>query len=80
MATITVRGHGTSTAQPDEVAIGLTVEAVRPRAAEVFVEASRLATEAAELCDELGVPAGRRTTSRISLAAVSYTHLRAHET
>jgi uncharacterized protein YggE len=68
MATITVRGHGTSSAQPDEVAVGLTVEAVRPRAAEAFAEASRLATDAASLCDELGVPAGRRTTSRISLA------------
>ena len=68
MATITVRGHGTSSAQPDEVAVGLTAEAVRPRAAEAFAEASRLATDAASLCDELGVPAGRRTTSRISLA------------
>ena len=68
MATITVRGHGTSSAQPDEVAVGLTVEAVRPRAAEAFAEASRLATDAASLCDELGVPPGRRTTSRISLA------------
>jgi uncharacterized protein YggE len=41
MATITVRGHGTSSAQPDEVAVGLTVEALRPRAAEAFAESSR---------------------------------------
>ena len=68
MATITVRGHGTSSAQPDEVAVGFTVEAVRPRAAEAFAEASRLAQDAAALCDELGVPVARRTTSRISLA------------
>jgi uncharacterized protein YggE len=68
MATITVRGHGTSSAQPDEVAVGLTVEAVRPHAAEAFAEASRLAQDAAALCDELGVPDARRTTSRISLA------------
>ena len=67
MATITVRGHGISTAQPDEVGVGLTVEAIRPRAADAFAEASRLALEAVALCDELGVPAGRRTTSRISL-------------
>ena len=68
MATITVRGHGTSSAQPDEVAVGLTVEAVRPRAAEAFAEASRLAQEAVAVCDELGVPDARRTTSHISLA------------
>jgi uncharacterized protein YggE len=68
MATITVRGHGRSAAQPDEVGVGLTVEAVRPKAAEAFAEASRLALEAVALCDELGVPAGRRTTSQISLA------------
>ena len=67
MATITVRGHGTSSTQPDEVAVGLTVDAVRPRAAEAFAEASRLAQAAADLCEELGVPAARRTTSRISL-------------
>jgi uncharacterized protein YggE len=68
MATITVRGHGTSWAQPDEVEVGLTVEAVRPRAAEAFAEATRLATDTAALCEELGVPAASRTTSRISLA------------
>jgi hypothetical protein len=55
MAAITVRGHGTSSAQPDEVAVGLT-------------EASRLATDAASLIDELGVQAARRTTSQIAVA------------
>src|SRR5688572_29966541 len=67
MATITVRGHGSSSAQPDEVEVGLTVEAVRPHAAESFAEASRLAAETAALCEELGVPAARRTTSHVSL-------------
>ena len=68
MATITVRGTGTATAQPDAVTVGLRVEALRPTASEAFAEATRLAEAVVSLCDELGVAPGARTTSRVSLA------------
>jgi len=68
MATITVRGRGTASAQPDEVTVGLTVEALRPSAAEAFAEATRLAEAVVALCDELGISPGARSTSRVSLA------------
>jgi uncharacterized protein YggE len=67
MATVTVRGTGTATAQPDDVTVGLTVESLRPTAAEAFEDATRLASEVVSLCDELGVPSGSRTTSQIAL-------------
>ena len=68
MATITVRGRGIVSVQPDEVSVGLTVEALRPSAAEAFAEATRLAEAVVALCDELEIPAGARSTSRVSLA------------
>jgi len=68
MATVSVRGSGTAAAQPDEVTVGLGVETLRPSAAEAFAEAARLVTEVVSLCEELGVAAGSRTTSRVSLA------------
>jgi uncharacterized protein YggE len=68
MATVTVRGTGTATAQPDDVTVGLSVEALRPSASEAFGEATRLAAGVVSLCDELGVPAASRTTSQVSLA------------
>jgi uncharacterized protein YggE len=68
MATVSVRGTGTATAQPDDVTVGLSVEALRPSASEAFAEATRLAAEVVSLCDELGVAAGSRTTSQVSLA------------
>jgi uncharacterized protein YggE len=67
MATVTVRGTGTATAQPDDVTVGLTVESLRPTAAEAFEDATRLASEVVSLCDELGVASGSRTTSQIAL-------------
>jgi uncharacterized protein YggE len=68
MATITVRGRGVTTVAPDEVTVGLTVEALRKSAGEAFAEATRLAQQVVALCDELGIDAGRRTTSRVTLA------------
>ena len=68
MATITVRGRGTASAQPDDVTIGLTVEALRPSATEAFAEATRLVEAVVALTDEVGVPAGARSTSQVSLA------------
>jgi uncharacterized protein YggE len=68
MATVTVRGTGTATAAPDDVTVGLCVEALRPTASEAFAEATRLATDVVSLCDELGVAAASRTTSQVSLA------------
>ena len=68
MATITVRGRGVTMVAPDEVTVGLTVEALRKSAAEAFAEAARLAQQVVALCDELGIAEGRRTTSRVTLA------------
>jgi uncharacterized protein len=68
MATITVRGRGLTRVAPDEVTIGLTVEALRASAAEAFAEATRLAQEVVVLCEEMGIAEGRRTTSRVTLA------------
>ena len=68
MATVTVRGTGTATTQPDDVTVGLSVESLRPTASEAFAEATRLASDVAALCDELDVPAGSRTTSQVALA------------
>jgi hypothetical protein len=68
MATVTVRGQGATTAQPDVVVVGLTVEALRPTAPEAFAEATRLAADVVALCDELEVPDGARTTAGVSLA------------
>jgi uncharacterized protein YggE len=67
MATVTVRGTGTATAQPDDVTVGLTVESLRPAASEAFADASRLASEVLSLCDELGIAAGSVTTSQVAL-------------
>ncbi len=67
MATVSVRGTGTAAAEPDEVTVGLGVETLRATAAEAFGEATRLAGVVA-LCEELGVPAAARTTSRVSLS------------
>lgn len=68
MATISVRGQGTAWVQPDEVTVGLSAEALLPTASEAFAEATRLAADLVSLCDELGVPAGSRTASQVSLA------------
>ena len=68
MATITVRGRGVTMVAPDEVTVGLTVEALRKSASEAFAEAARLAQQVVALCDELGIAEGRRTTSRVTLA------------
>jgi uncharacterized protein YggE len=67
MATVTVRGQGTATAEPDDVTVGLSVESLRPTAAEAFEDATRLASEVVSLCDDLSVPAGSRTTSQVAL-------------
>jgi uncharacterized protein len=68
MATVSVRGRGVARMQPHELTVGLTVEALRPRASEAYIEASRLAQQLVALCVELGVAAGRRATSHVSLA------------
>jgi uncharacterized protein YggE len=61
MATVSVRGTGTATEQPHGVTVGPSVEALCPNASEAFAEV-------VPLCDELGVSAGSRTTSHVSLA------------
>ena len=68
MATITVRGRGSTTVAPDEVTVGLTVESLRTSAAEAFAEATRLAQQVVALCEEMGIAEGSRTTSRVTLA------------
>ena len=48
MATITVRGRGPTGAAPDEVTIGLTVEALRTSAAGAFAEGVGMPVEGGE--------------------------------
>ena len=54
MATVSVRGRGVARVQPDELTVGLTVEALRPGASEAFVETSRRAEQVVALCVEVG--------------------------
>jgi uncharacterized protein YggE len=68
MATVSVRGRGVTSVRPDELAVGLTVQALRPRASEAFAEASRLAEQLVALCAELGVEAASEP-ERVELAA-----------
>jgi uncharacterized protein YggE len=68
MATVTVRGRGVEMVQPDELTVGLTVEALRASASEAFAEASWLAEQLVALCEELGIEPSHRTTSRVTLA------------
>ncbi len=67
MATVTVRGTGTPTAEPDDVTVGLSVESLRATASEAFEDATRLASDVVSLCDGLSIPAGSRTTSQVAL-------------
>ena len=41
---------------------------LRPTASEAFADATRLARQVVSLCDEIGVSAGARSTSQVSLA------------
>ena len=69
MATVTVRGTGSCAAQPDDVhrrsGRGGSSHERDPRRSPRRPVSLRTSSS---LCDELGVPAGSRTTSRVSLA------------
>ncbi|HET9938523.1 MAG TPA: SIMPL domain-containing protein [Gaiella sp.] len=68
MATVSVRGRGVTSVRPDELTVGLTVQALRPRASEAFAEAGRLAEQLVALCAELAIEPGSRATSNVSLS------------
>jgi uncharacterized protein YggE len=65
--TIVVRGRGFAPAQPTEVFVSLESAAVRPTAAEAFVEATRRHAALDALCEELGIDERRRTTTGTSV-------------
>jgi uncharacterized protein YggE len=55
MASVTVLGRGVARTEPDEATVVLTVEAIRPSAAEALQDVSARAQALVALCDELGV-------------------------
>jgi uncharacterized protein len=63
MASVTVLGRGVARTEPDEATVVLTVEAIRPSAAEALQDVSARAQALVALCDELGVESERRVTA-----------------
>jgi hypothetical protein len=68
MATITVRGTGTAYGTPDEASVGLSVDAVRPTAAEALTDVTERTAALVTLCRELGLGDGDVTTMGVSVA------------
>jgi uncharacterized protein YggE len=64
--TITVRGRGFAPARPTEALLTLEVAAVRPSAAEAFVEAASRNTALDALCERLAMGEQDRTTTSTS--------------
>ena len=67
---ITVRGTGTASAQPDEVRIQLEVSARRRKAEEALSEVAQRSEALSGILDGLGVDSDRRTTSGASVSDV----------
>jgi uncharacterized protein len=68
MATITVRGTGTAYGTPDEATLGLSLDALRPTAAEALAEVTERSSALVALCRELGLGEGDVTTMGVSVA------------
>lgn len=68
MATITVRGTGTAYGTPDEATLGLSLDAVRPTAAEALADVAERTGTLVSLCHELGLGEGDVTTMGVSVA------------
>jgi uncharacterized protein len=67
MATVTVKGRATVAVAPDEAALALGVEAVRPTAAEALTDVAERVERLTALCDELGVDRANRVTDGVSV-------------
>ena len=65
--TITVRGRGFAPARPTEALLTLEVAAVRPTAAEAFVEAASRNAALDALCERLAIGEQDRTTTSTSV-------------
>lgn len=67
-ASVTVRGSGVASAQPDEVRILLELSAQRKRPEEALSEVATRSVALNEILDELAIPSARRTTSGASVS------------
>jgi hypothetical protein len=67
MATVTVKGRASVAVAPDEAALALGVEAVRPTAAEALEDVAGRVERLTELCDDLGVDRSHRVTDGVSV-------------
>jgi uncharacterized protein YggE len=65
LATLTVRGEGVVTVQPDELRLQLTLTEVRQAPAEAYEEVGKQAAELAGLLSELGIDEAARSTSAV---------------
>jgi uncharacterized protein len=68
MATVTVRGTGIAAGTPDEAALTLGVEPVRPTAADALADVAARTEELLSACRELGVAPGAITTAGVAVA------------
>jgi uncharacterized protein YggE len=67
MATVTVRGTGTAYGTPDEATVGLSVESVRPTAAEALADVAERTSALVTLCHEQGLEQRDVTTTGVSV-------------
>jgi uncharacterized protein YggE len=67
MATVTAHGEATVRAQPDAAMLWLVVTALEPEAPVALADVTSRAGVLAALLDELGLPAGDRTTTGVTV-------------
>ena len=68
MATVTVLGRGTATAQPDQVVVAFAITAVAEEPGAAFAEVADRTAALEAVLDEHRVPETHRTTSRIGVS------------
>jgi uncharacterized protein YggE len=68
MAPVTTIGRGEVGVPPDEAALVLTIDAVRPTAAEALRDIGERARSLVALLDELGIESGARQTTGVSVS------------
>jgi uncharacterized protein len=69
-ASVTVRGTGVASAQPDEVRILLELAAQRAKPQDALSEVAKQSEALTDILDGLGIPSTRRTTSGASVSDV----------
>ena len=69
-ASVTVRGTGVASAQPDEVRMVLELAAQRAKPEDALGEVAKRSEALNEIFDGLGIPSARRTTSGASVSDV----------